>query len=63
MIKWFRYDYEIITWYYFQIGSVKKIASIRIRIEIFGWIRIRIQLNTDPKHCHEQMQLVYHNLG
>ena len=36
-------------------GSGFKVYWIRIRIEIFGWIRIRIQLNTDPKHYN-----VYH---
>ena len=30
-------------------GSGFKVFWIRIRIEIFGWIRI--QLNSDPKHC------------
>ena len=45
MVKW--YNYELVI-NYFQI-LFKKIARIRIRIEILGWIRI--QFNPDPKHC------------
>ena len=54
MKKW--YNYEIII-YYIQIvlkklGSGFRVFWIRIRIEIFGWIRIRFQvtLSTDLKH-------------
>ena len=39
-----------------QIGS--GFWVLWLRFEIFGWIRIRIQLNTDPKHCFT----VYTNL-
>ena len=44
MIKW--YKYEIIIYYFeivlkIQLGSGFRVFWIRIRIEIFGWIRIR----------------------
>ena len=56
MIKW--YTYEIIIYYFKIVLKNSKdpdswVFWTRIRIEIFSWIqiRIRIQLNTDPKHC------------
>ena len=49
-MKYFYYYFQRVLRNSLDLDPNPYSGDFWIWIEIFGWIRIRIQLNTDPKH-------------